>query len=105
WTRLSQHRGQSRTGGGNHRGSIFRLMVGAAIMRRDNLEFPTWGKGNTATRDTRTEEAALEESVSAAIGRMSFLWVGVEDESGPSSLRGYIERNSIAVLSNYGKQP
>src|SRR5437764_47154 len=31
WTRLSQHRGSMGTGGGNHRGSIFRLLVGAAI--------------------------------------------------------------------------
>ena len=27
WTRLSQHRGQSSTGGGNHRGSIFRPLL------------------------------------------------------------------------------
>jgi hypothetical protein len=29
WTRLSQHRGIQSTGGGNHRSSIFRLIVGA----------------------------------------------------------------------------
>src|SRR5690242_13971991 len=28
WRRLSQHRGSKRSGGGNHRGSIFRLLVG-----------------------------------------------------------------------------
>jgi hypothetical protein len=28
WNRLSQHRGQARSGGGNHRASIFRLIVG-----------------------------------------------------------------------------
>src|SRR5262245_17760472 len=32
WTRLSQHKGQPSTGGGNHRGSIFRLIVGAALL-------------------------------------------------------------------------
>ena len=26
WKRLSQHKGQARSGGGNHRGSIFRLL-------------------------------------------------------------------------------
>jgi hypothetical protein len=31
WQRLSTHRGSSRSGGGNHRGSIFRLIVGAAL--------------------------------------------------------------------------
>src|SRR4051794_10024716 len=27
WNRLSRHRGSTSTGGGNHRGSIFRLIV------------------------------------------------------------------------------
>ena len=27
WRRLSQHKGQEKSGGGNHRGSIFRLLV------------------------------------------------------------------------------
>jgi len=31
WGRLSTHRGQVRSGGGNHRGSIFRLIVGTAL--------------------------------------------------------------------------
>jgi hypothetical protein len=31
WGRLSAHRGQLRSGGGNHRGSIFRLIVGTAL--------------------------------------------------------------------------
>ena len=34
---------------------------------------------------------------------MSFLWVPVDDEPGPESARGYVERNSIALLSNYNK--
>jgi hypothetical protein len=50
WTRLSQHRGHARSGGGNHRGSI-------------------------------------------------------NDDSGPDSLRGFVERNAIALLSNCGKEP
>src|SRR5579859_6253932 len=33
WTRLAQHRGIKGSGGGNHRGSIFRLLVGTAIKR------------------------------------------------------------------------
>src|SRR4051812_44969055 len=35
WGRLSTHRGQLRGGGGNHRGSIFRLIVGTALIARD----------------------------------------------------------------------
>jgi hypothetical protein len=36
---------------------------------------------------------------------MPFLWLAVEDEAGPESQRGYIERNSIALLSNYNRAP
>ena len=105
WTRLSQHRGQSGTGGGNHRGSIFRLIVGTALIRRDDLEFPTWGKGNTADKVVRDGEFALEREVSRVIGAMSFLWLPIEDEPGSNSRRGYIERNAIALLSNDQRPP
>jgi hypothetical protein len=103
WTRLSQHKGQLKTGGGNHRGSIFRLIVGAALINSERLNFPTWGDGNTANTDVRSSELALERLVSQVIGNMRFLWLAIEDEAGPESRRGYIERNSIALLSNYNK--
>ena len=32
---------------------------------------------------------------------MPFLFLGVEDEPGPESERGFIERNAIALLSAY----
>jgi hypothetical protein len=105
WTRLSQHKGQPSTGGGNHRGSIFRLIVGAALIGRDRREFPTWGDGNAAKSDVRNGERPLECEVSTVIGSMPFLWLSLEDEAGPESRRGYIERNSIALLSNYNKPP
>lgn len=101
WTRLSQHKGQQATGGGNHRGSIFRLLFGAALIRRDALECPTWGIGNTASRDVRDKEQFLEREVSKLIGGMPFLWLSIEDDAGPKSLRGYVETNSIALLSNH----
>jgi hypothetical protein len=105
WTRLSQHKGQRSTGGGNHRGSIFRLIVGAALIDRDGGDFPTWGDGNTADHDVRNGELALERKVSETVGNMPFLWLAIEDEAGPASWRGYIERNSIALLSNFNKRP
>ena len=40
-------------------------------------------------------------SVSRYIGTMPFLFLGVEDEPGPASERGFIERNTIALLSAY----
>ncbi|MDD9982828.1 MAG: hypothetical protein OXU81_15965 [Gammaproteobacteria bacterium] len=38
WNRLSNHRGTAATGGGNHRGSIFRLLVGTALMHRETID-------------------------------------------------------------------
>jgi hypothetical protein len=105
WGRLSQHRGQSRTGGGNHRGSIFRLIVGTSVIARRQYNSPNWGNRNNAPADVRTLEHALECEVSKVICAMPFLWLAIDDEPGGKSLRGYIERNSIALLSNFGKAP
>jgi hypothetical protein len=103
WTRLSQHRGQEKAGGGNHRGSIFRLIVGTALIARHGYEFPTWGAGNNAPAEVRANESALEREVSKVIGVMPFLWLAIDDEPRAESLRGDIERNAIALLSNFGK--
>src|SRR5207302_7202856 len=77
WTRLSQHKGQPSTGGGNHRGSIFRLIVGAALISRDGHDSLTWGAGDTAKSDVRNAERALEVEVSKFIGKMPFLWLSI----------------------------
>lgn len=103
WTRLSQHRGEVSVGGGNHRGSIFRLIVGSALLRKTARNLPSWGVGSNAPAQVRAGEVALEAEVSGIIGAMPFLWLAIEDKPGPESERGYIERNAIALLSNYGK--
>jgi hypothetical protein len=36
---------------------------------------------------------------------MRFLWLPVDDEPGEGSARSYIERNAIALLSNFDKDP
>ncbi len=105
WNRLSQHRGNANGSGGNHRGSIFRLITGAALVERDGLTCSSWGKGNNAPREVKLGERPLEQKVSTIIGAMPFLWLAVDDEPGPDTLRGYIERNAIALLSNYGREP
>jgi hypothetical protein len=104
WNRLSQHRGSIKSGGGNHRGSIFRLHVGTALINRDawpQAITGTWGKGSIANSDVRQAEKSLEKAVSRHIRQMPFLWLAVKDAPNPTSLRGIIERNSIALLSNY----
>jgi hypothetical protein len=53
----------------------------------------------------RNSERPLEREVSQVVGDMPFVWLSIEDDAGPQSLRGYIERNSIALLSNYNKPP
>jgi hypothetical protein len=103
WTRLSQHRGYS-DGGGNERGSIFRQIVGAALIDRRGYDCPTWGVGSTASSDVRRREHFVECEVSQITRRMPFLWLIIDDEAGPDSLRAYIERNSISLLSNYRRR-
>lgn len=53
----------------------------------------------------RAGEHALEALVSETIGAMPFLWLPIEDDPAPSSQRGHIERNAIALLSNFRDGP
>lgn len=104
WSRLAQHRGSVRQGSGNHRSSIFRLIVGNSLIHRDDLLCESWGD-QSATREIRKAEREIEMKVSATIGKMPFLWVDVDDDTGPESDRGVIERGSIALVSNWNKDP
>ena len=94
WDRLRQHKGTIRPSGGNHRGSIFRLLVGKSLIERDGVSCPSWelGKSKPRKASERNAEEALERKVSSVIGSMPFLWLAVEDDPGPRSIRGYIER-------------
>ena len=65
----------------------------------------SWGIGNSAPRSTRIAELPLERDVSTVIGAMPFLWLEVNDTPGAASDRAYLERNCIAMLSNFGKEP
>ncbi len=38
------------------------------------------------------------------IAAMPFLWLDINDDPGPTSLRGAVERNAIALLSNLARQ-
>lgn len=102
WKRLRQHRGTTTLRGGNHRGSIFRLLSGEALMNRDPLLAETsWGRGSSTTREIRQREREHESRVSAYLGAMSLSFLPIPDASGPDSARGLIERNSIALLSSF----
>lgn len=99
WGRLRGHRGSSPSGGGNYRGSIFRLLVGTAMIARDGDLCPTWDdRRPNAPKEVRNAEQAMEIKVSDVIRAMPFLWLPVEDEAGPRSERSLIERGAIASV-------
>lgn len=108
-SRLAQHRGFIRgkhPGSGNHRGSIFRKHIGFALINknlypRTNSKY--WGVGSNATSIIKNLEVPIEIDVSKYINTMPFIWIEIDDLPSPNSLRDYIERNSIALLSNFGK--
>ncbi len=76
-------------------------------------EVASWAVGQDATKaglqfsmtgkDIVAAELPLESAVSDHIRAMAFLCSDVDDEPGPASLRGILERNSIALLSNFNK--
>lgn len=110
--RLRQHAGRSGGAGGNHRGSIFRLLVGEALIARgDCAACTSWGvKGDISRaaaalaadrQDLASLEGPVEAAVSAWLARLPFLRLPIDDEPGPESLRGYIERNTIALASGH----
>ncbi len=101
YERLCRHRG-TKAGGGNHRGSIFRHHVGIALINKFNIDCPTWIK-KKPTPEERLAERPLEEKVSQYIGNMQVAWLSIPDKPSRLSLRGYIERNAIGLLS--GKEP
>ncbi|WP_251342819.1 hypothetical protein [Haloplanus halophilus] len=109
WNRLRTHRGAlsgTYEDGGNHRGSVFRERVGEALIERHDLhdDYPEWGHGSSASRDRRLAELDLERRVSDYIRELPFLWVKIDDEPSSDSDRAYVERNTIALASNYRRE-
>lgn len=108
WGRLRTDRGylgNVNPGGGNHHCSEFRYLVGTALSHKENWPAAvtsTWGIGTgIQPKEVRERERPLEHAVSQHIGRMPFLWIAVTDEPGRESMRGYLTRNAIALLSNF----
>jgi hypothetical protein len=105
WNRLSQHKGTAASGSGNHRGSVFRLLVGASLLARSKRECPTWGVGRTENRIVRETELEIEKEVSQFIGKMPFVCLEVDSSADDHAARGYVERNAIALLTNFQRPP
>jgi hypothetical protein len=98
--RLRTHLGTAN-GYGNHRASVFRLHVGEALIRRNDLRerFPNWGKGQNVERSVIDAERELERQVSTYIYRLQLLCIDVADKSNKYSARSKIERLSIALFT------
>jgi hypothetical protein len=93
--RLYQHRGNASNLGGNHRGSVFRKHMGIALLDADHdVVCATWGEGNSASREVRVSEQPLEIRVSKVLGAMPFLSLAIDDDPGPDSMRGFVERKA-----------
>ncbi len=99
-SRLRAHLGLS-SGGGNHRASIFRLHIGKALLRSklSNDEIPTWGVGQSATREIVYSECSLEEEVSSYLRKLEVCVLPIDDHPSKRSLRAKAESQLIALLT------
>lgn len=98
WDRLKTHKGLN-DGGGSHRSSVFRLHVGNAIIKRDDIKCATWAEGQNASKEVRANEQYLERLVSEYIGSLGVIFIDINDDPSAQSLRAFIESNTIAMLS------
>ena len=104
WSCLRQHRGNVNPPGGNHRASQLRKIVGEAIMaKKPELAVDSWGRGDKGPARGNRSEVMLERLVSRRISGMSVVCLPVEDAPGPDSLRAFIARNAIALLSGFAE--
>jgi hypothetical protein len=98
--RLRNHFGKE-DGLGSHRGSVFRLHVGRAMLEAagGHGSLPTWGAGQHATREVVAAEAALEREVSQYVGNLRLFVIPIEDNASKNSRRALVERQLIALLT------
>ena len=89
WDRLKTHKG-TEAGGGNSGSSIFRRLVGSALTKKCDL--------------SEEELESLEYRISCKIRSMPFLWLKVNGGGKGPKDRKFIEKNSIALLSNYNRE-
>ena len=99
---LRRHRGNVSPPGGNHRASRLRRMVGEAIMaQKPELAVDSWGRNEKGAAGGNRSEVRVERLVSRRVRDTSVVCLAVEDAPGPDSLRAFIARNAIALLSGF----
>ena len=101
YDRLYNHKG-SKDLTGNHRGSVFRKLIGYSLLYKDSLNYPHWGdKSKKGDKSVKASEKDLEKIVSKYIHTLTFTVLEVPGPSSKDNDRAFIEENSIALLSNY----
>jgi hypothetical protein len=104
-SRLRNHFGLG-DGSGNHRGSIFRLHVGRALLEREGGfdRLRSWGSGQDAPTDIRATERDHEMRVSNYLRTLEVFILDIDDVPSKHSLRAAVERQLIALCSE-AQQP
>lgn len=89
---------------------MYRKRVGEALIEKHDLhdDYSDWDiRWSSIERErstVRDEEFILERRVSTYIREQPFLWVNIDDEPSAGSDRAHVERNAIALLSNFNDQ-
>ena len=103
-SRILQHKG-NKSGGGDHNISVFRLLVGTALLAKNKQRCDDWDikgprpKGTLI--DKSIDKSQVEQCVTKALENMRVLCLPIEDEAE----RNFIEHNTTALLSNYCRCP
>lgn len=87
---------------GNHRGSIFRLHVGRAMLEAGlgHASLPTWGEGQDASPEVKALEQAHEIAVSRYLQRLQVVLLDINDGPSKDSMRARVEMGLIALFSD-----
>ena len=83
--------------------SVFRLLVGTALLAKNNRQCNDWEPKVPPSTGIPIDESQVEQCVTETLGQMRVLCLPIEDGPNQSSLLKCIEENSIALLSNYNK--
>lgn len=105
YDRLYNHKG-SKDLTGNHRGSVFRKLIGYSLIYKEELNYPYWGENSKKSDKTIKElEKPLEKMVSAYLHTLPFTVLEIPGPSSKDNDRAFIEENTIALLSNFDRPP
>jgi len=102
--RLQQHMGPKHLMG-KHRSSVFRELIGYSLISKNKLDMKYWGnRAEKSNKPILQSEEELEKEVSCYLKNMSFTILEVPGPASKDNDRAFIERNSIALLSNYNRE-